>query len=118
MSGDVALDPLAEVTMFRVIQECLSNVQKHANASQVEVKLQGTKTGTEVRVRDNGQGFDPDDGVAGAIGEGVGLLSMRERAELAGGRLSVESSPGNGCQVILYVPSKEVEVGAHTNPAG
>ncbi len=118
MSGEVALDPLAEVTVFRVIQECLSNVQKHANASQVEVKLQATQAGLELRVQDNGQGFDPDDGVAGAMGEGVGLLSRGERAELVGGRLSVKSSPGNGCQVTLYIPSKEMEVGAHTNPVG
>jgi len=112
------MDPLAEVTVFRVIQECLSNVQKHANASQVEVKLQATQAGLELRIHDDGQGFAPDDTVSSTIGEGVGLLSMRERAELAGGRLSVKSSPGSGCQVILYVPSKEAEVGAHTNPAG
>jgi len=118
MSGDIALDPLAEVTVFRVVQECLSNVQKHANASQVEVRLQAMKNGLEVSVQDNGQGFDPHKVVSGSNGEGVGLLSMRERAELVRGRLSVRSSPGNGCQVVLYVPSREAEVGAHSNLIG
>ncbi|MFQ5814363.1 MAG: ATP-binding protein [Anaerolineae bacterium] len=118
ISGDLALDSLAEVTVFRVVQECLSNVQKHANASKVEVRLRGTKTGLELRVQDDGQGFDPNDVVSGTIGKGVGLMSMRERAELVGGRLSVQSSPGTGCQVTLYVPAKEVEVGAHSNPTG
>lgn len=118
MSEDIALDPLAEVTVFRVIQECLSNVQRHANASQVEVMLQATKNGLEVSVQDNGQGFDPHKVVSGSNGEGVGLLSMRERAELVRGRLSVRSSPGNGCQVVLYVPSREAEVGAHPNLIG
>jgi len=118
MSGDIALDPLAEVTVFRVVQECLSNVQKHANASQVEVRLQAMTNGLEVSVQDNGQGFDPHKIVSGSNGEGVGLLSMRERAELVRGCLSVWSSPGNGCQVVLYVPSGEAEVGAHSNLIG
>ncbi len=118
MSGEIDFDPLAEVTVFRVVQECLSNVQKHANASQVEVKLQATQAGLEVTIQDDGQGFDPNNVASGTIGEGVGLLSMRERAELVGGRLSVESSPGKGCQVVLFVPSKEVGVGAYSNPVG
>ncbi|MFQ5814806.1 MAG: sensor histidine kinase, partial [Anaerolineae bacterium] len=118
MSGDVALDTLAEVTVFRVVQECLSNVQKHASASQVEVRLQGMKTGLEVSVQDDGRGFDPHDVVSRTIGEGVGLLGMRERAELLGGSLSVQSSPGDSCRVILHIPSREVEVGAHSNPSG
>jgi signal transduction histidine kinase len=118
MSGDIAVDPLAEVTVFRVVQECLSNVQKHANANRVEVRLQARKNGLEVSVQDNGQGFDPHKIVSGSNGEGVGLLSMRERAELVRGRLSVLSSPGNGCQVVLYVPSREAEVGAHSHLIG
>ena len=118
MSREVALDPLAEVTIFRVIQECLSNVQKHANASQVKVRLQSMDTGLELKVQDNGRGFDPDDVAPTTAGQGVGLFSMRERAELLRGSLSVQSSPGSGCQVILHVPSREVEVGAYSNSLG
>lgn len=116
-SGDLSLDPLVEVSVFRVVQECLSNIQKHADASQVEVELRSTDDGLEVRVEDNGSGFDPGRLGAGQIGEGVGLLSMRERAGLVGGRLSVDSSPGRGCRVVLSVPHKEEDVGAHKSLA-
>lgn len=112
-SGDIVLDPLTEVTVFRVVQECLSNVQKHASSTQVEVSLRGMLNGLELRVQDNGQGFEPHPVVTGTLHEGVGLLSMRERAEVVGGRLSVQSSPGRGCRILLHVPSKEAEVGVH-----
>jgi len=115
-SGKVALNPLVEVTIFLVIQECLSNIQKHANATQVEVRLQGMDAGVEVKVQDNGRGFDPYKASPTTTGRGVGLLGMQERAELLGGSLSVQSSVGSGCLVTLFVPSKEVEVGADTNP--
>ena len=117
-SGDVALEPFAELTAFRVVQECLSNVHKHADAAQVEVKLQGTHAGMEVTVQDDGRGFDPNGVAPSSIVEGVGLHSMRERAELLGGSLLVESSPGSGCRVILRIPArKEVAVGTDSSPA-
>ncbi len=117
VAGEIPPDSLAEVTVFRVLQECLRNVQKHSNATQVEVRLEGTESGLELTVQDNGQGFNPDV-VSGRTAGGVGVLSMRERAELVGGHVTVESSPGNGCQVVLHVPGKEAEVGAHSNPVG
>ena len=116
-SGDVVLDPLAEVTVFRIVQECLSNVQKHASASRVEVIFQGKDTGLEVCVKDNGLGFNRNDTVTRTPG-GVGLLSMHERADLVGGTLTVQSSPGGGCQVVLQIPPREVEVGADSSLAG
>lgn len=117
MPADVALDPLIEVTAFRVIQECLSNIQKHAGATSVHVKLKSVGDHLELMIEDNGRGFDHDEVVASAVGQGVGLLGMRERAEIVGGRLSVRSSPGKGCRVTLYVPLKEPNVGAHPSPA-
>jgi len=116
-SGEVALDSLAEATVLRVVQECLSNVQKHAGASQVEVRLEVVDTGLEVKVDDNGRGFDPGDVASSAAAEGVGLLSMRERAELLAGSLSLQSGPQGGCEVILHIPSKEVDVGVHSRSA-
>ena len=118
MLWDVALDPIAEVSIYRVIQECLSNVQKHAKASRVEVNLQALNSDLELRVRDNGQGFDPKEATSGAAEQGVGLMSMRERAELLRGRISVQSRPGSGCEVILCIPAKEVEVGVHSSAPG
>ena len=101
---DVPLDTLTEITVFRIIQECLVNVQKHAGATQVDVSLHLNETSLEARVRDNGRGFDPGDVAAGSEGTGMGLLSMQERAELLGGSVSVHSSPGAGSEVVLYVP--------------
>ena len=116
-SGDVVLDSLAEVTVFRIVQECLSNVQKHANASRVEVIFQGKDTGLKVHVKDNGLGFNQYATATRTPG-GVGLLSMHERADLVSATLTVQSSPGSACQVVLHIPPREVEVGADSNLAG
>ena len=116
-SQDVALDPLAEVTVLRVVQECLSNVQKHADAVRVEVKLTASDAGLELKVQDNGRGFDPHGLASSAVGQGVGLLSMQERAELVAGSLSVQRGPQGGCQVRLHIPSREAEVGTHSSSA-
>lgn len=110
VTGVSSLDPVTEVTVFRVVQECLSNVQQHAGAVQVEVAVRAVEDGVEVSVRDNGLGFDASSPTR--FGVGVGLVSMRERAELVGGRLAVDSAPGKGCRVTLFVPSKVVQVGA------
>ncbi len=118
ISEGVALNPHAEVTVFRILQEFLSNVQKHAAATQVDIRLQVMDTGLEIRVRDNGRGFDPRHVASNTDDKGLGLVSMKERAELLGGSLSVQSSPGNGCQVVLYIPSSEVEIGANSNTPG
>ena len=115
---DENLDPLTEVTVFRVVQECLSNVQKHADATRVEVRIRRAKTDLEVAVRDNGRGFAPLRGSGQTTNEGVGLVSMRERAELVGGRLSVTSSPGKGCLVSILIPHKEQWIGTDTDSAG
>ena len=107
-SGDVALNSFAEVTVFRVVQECLTNVQKHSNATQVDVRIQVTDTGIEAMVKDNGKGFDPSGVAAESAGKSMGLLSMRERSELLGGSLSVHSSPDRGSEIILFIPARGV----------
>jgi two-component system NarL family sensor kinase len=73
--------------IFRVLQEALTNIAKHARADRVLVRLNGSGDGIELVVQDNGQGFDPAHRVDG----GCGLISMRERTELSGGRFSVQS---------------------------
>ena len=112
----IELNPLVEVTLFRVLQECLTNVQKHADASTVDVKLQIMDNDLEVRVKDDGRGFDTEKVASGAVEKGIGLVSMRERAELLGGSLSVQSSPGNGCEIVLCINSGEARDGAHSSP--
>lgn len=118
MSGEVGLNPFAEVTVFRVVQECLTNVQKHANASRVDVRFQAVDGGLEVTVSDDGRGFDAGEAASGTAERGMGLVSMRERAELLGGSLRIESNPESGSRVVMYIPTQEVEVGVHSSPTG
>ena len=113
--GDLALDPLAEVTIFRVMQECLSNVHRHAGAKCVELSLERADGRVTLTVADDGRGFDYQAVTEGAVGSGsaerdaegagLGLLGMRERAALVGGELDVSSASGTGTRVVLQLPA-------------
>jgi signal transduction histidine kinase len=87
--GDRRLVPELETTVYRIVQEALSNVAKHSGAEHVRVDVERTYTAVEVEVTDDGRGFDVDQ-----RGEGFGLVGMRERTALAGGTMEVSSAPG------------------------
>jgi signal transduction histidine kinase len=93
----------AEVTLLRVTQEALANVTRHAHAGRVAVTLSYMDGETALDVRDDGSGFAPGADGAGANG-GLGLRGMRERVEALGGRLAVESAPGQGTTIAVTVP--------------
>ncbi len=105
VAGSFPTDPLADVTIYRVVQESLNNVRRHAQASRVRVDLRVTDDDVEVTVSDDGRGFDMDVRADSRSG-GLGLNSMWERAELIGGTFSVQSKPGQGTLTILRIPSK------------
>jgi signal transduction histidine kinase len=86
--------------LFRIVQESLNNVVKHAGVKDAEVSLEFGESGCAVRVTDHGRGFAP----AAAAGAGLGLSSMRERIESRGGSFRVVSSPGGGTEVVVSVP--------------
>jgi len=88
-----------ETTCFRIAQEALNNVARHAQARQVEVTLTVHDAALEVTVRDDGVGFDIE-----RLRVGLGLVGMGERAELAGGRLDIESAPGAGTTLRARFP--------------
>jgi signal transduction histidine kinase len=94
-----------EITCFRVVQEALTNVIRHAHARHLAVEL-GTAAGAlRLVVRDDGQGFDvPAARARAARGESQGLLSMRERVALAGGELEIDSAPGHGTSIRARIP--------------
>lgn len=99
------LAPPIEIAVYRIVQESITNVLRHAGATCVVVEVNGGETGRELEliIRDNGVGFE-DDGVAGAAradGTGGGLLGMQERVELLGGTFQVESSINGGTRVIV-----------------
>jgi signal transduction histidine kinase len=95
-----------ETMLYRIAQEALNNVWKHAQASQAEVMLE--RHGSA----DNGKGFDTDQVAAKDKRRGMGLLNMRERAAFIGGTLEIESQPGNGTTVYVRVPFVAAEEGA------
>ena len=107
-------EPRAEVrtVLYRIVQEALSNVRRHARASLVEVEVEARDGGVWVRVRDDGVGFPVGEVPESAPGH-LGLSSMRERAELVGGWCRIASQPGKGTTVELWVPSGTSPPSAH-----
>ncbi|HEU5436626.1 MAG TPA: ATP-binding protein [Telluria sp.] len=94
-----------DAMLYRVVQESLSNVARHAGATEVRVALASDGTALTLRVQDNGVGMAlRTDGAYGADGHGYGLSGMRARAAAAGGTLSVESAPGTGTVILVQVP--------------
>lgn len=92
-----------ESALFRIAQEALTNVAKHAQPTQVTVTVETSEGATRLTIADDGAGFDPAAVVRPANRSGVGLLSIRERAEAVGGHCRIESSPGQGTRVIVEV---------------
>jgi signal transduction histidine kinase len=99
--GKDRLPPDVETTLYRITQEALTNVVKHAEARRVSIVLTRRDASISAVIEDDGRGFGKDD----AGENGLGLLGMRERIALVGGRLDVESSPGSGTTLSIEVPS-------------
>jgi two-component system sensor histidine kinase DegS len=105
---DTGLTPMEELAVYRVMQEALQNVHKHAHASAVGMAWSRANDSWVLHVTDDGMGFDLVK--AARHKKSVGLLSMRERAELIGGSLQIQSTPGKGTAVTLLLPrEKKVE---------
>jgi signal transduction histidine kinase len=98
--GEERLEAEVETALYRIVQEALTNVIKHANARTVSVVLTRQGERVAVVIEDDGRGFDPE----AARDERLGLLGMQERIALVDGRLSVESRPGQGTAVAVEVP--------------
>ena len=96
----VELNGSAQLTVYRLVQESLTNICKYAEASQVEISLTNLDGHISVDVRDNGKGFTPDDVTPGSHG----LAGMKHRVEAAGGRLSVTSARGGGSKISAVLP--------------
>jgi signal transduction histidine kinase len=99
LSSEVRLAPPIETTVYRVVQEALANVVKHAGARSVLVEVAEREGAVAIRVEDDGGGFAP-----GAATAGFGLVGMRERVRLVGGTLEVRSETGRGTTVLASIP--------------
>jgi len=93
--------PAAALCLYRVAQEALRNVVRHSGAARAAVELAGTRGGLRLVVSDRGAGFDP----AALDVVGLGLVSMRERLQMAGGDLTIHAEPGVGVRVAARVPA-------------
>ncbi len=95
----------AGLCLFRVAQEALNNVARHASARRASLVLRGVDGGVLLAIRDDGVGFD----TAGARpARSLGLAGMRERVRLVNGTLDVESAPGQGTAIVAWVPAQDV----------
>jgi len=100
----VRLRPEVEIVLYRIAQEALTNVSRHAEAHSVNVLLERRNGHAILVVEDDGHGFDAERVGGGLPGAKLGLLGMEERAGLVGGTLTVESRPGAGTAVFVEVP--------------
>ncbi|MFN0277544.1 MAG: PAS domain S-box protein [Pyrinomonadaceae bacterium] len=102
------LDPEAETHLYRITQEALNNIAKHAEAKHVSVMLERREQNAILIVEDDGKGFDVGKKrIASESGSGLGLLGMGERAVLAGGEIEIESDVGKGTTIFIRVPFSE-----------
>jgi signal transduction histidine kinase len=93
------LPPELEITVYRVVQEALTNAARHAGARTLEVRVRRDEGQVRLRVRDDGHGFDPQHPTPG-----FGLVGIRDRVALAGGRLELTSAPGAGTDLRAFLP--------------
>jgi signal transduction histidine kinase len=101
---DVPLSAEQKTALFRVVQESLNNVAKHAQATEVEISLSLVKGGIRLQVKDNGKGFAMDAGRSRVEKKRLGLQGMQERIVLMNGRFFVQSAPGAGTTVVAQIP--------------
>lgn len=107
---DLGLGAERATAMYRVAQEALTNVRRHARATRVEITVRRQPAAVQLEIRDNGRAFDPHRAMSPPR-RGLGILCMRERMGLVGGTLVVQSSKGQGTNVLANLPIDEVEGG-------
>lgn len=95
-----------EINFYRIIQEAVNNILKHANATEASVLIKRTSTGVNALILDDGKGFKSKQ--KNSL-KGLGLLGMEERMESLAGKLEIESEPGNGTVIRIFIPSEQYE---------
>lgn len=98
------LDSSVEVAVFRIVQEMVSNIHKHACAKNSVVKIEMLNNRINIQVRDDGKGFNMNKIMANKEREGYGLIGMRERVQLLNGDISIVSAPGKGTSISISIP--------------
>ncbi len=100
-----------QTSLYRICQEILTNIGKHADASEVEVRAQNREGDIRFEVRDNGRGFDSDNGWRSSPKAGMGLLALEERIRILGGTLQVWSRKDQGTAITFNIPKENIDLG-------
>jgi signal transduction histidine kinase len=103
--GNTSFPPAVSENVYRIVQEALTNVAKHAHSPEVHVRVGAKDASVDISVRDQGIGLNP----ALLNGDRLGILGMRERAELLGGTFALEARPGQGTQIHVVIPFQRVQ---------
>jgi signal transduction histidine kinase len=104
------MSPEMETALFRVVQESLNNVGRHSDADSVLIQVGERNGQLEIEIEDDGRGFDPESVAQPAPGgRGLGLMGIRERVELLGGTVDIDSAPDDGTRIALRVPLPATE---------
>jgi signal transduction histidine kinase len=111
---DRPVDWLVSTALYRIVQEALTNVTRHAQASLVGIDLHTEDENIILTIRDDGKGIDTKDNKR----EALGIIGMRERAHLVGGNFSIEGASGNGTLITVKIPRTGSKEASHENPAG
>ncbi len=111
-AGVESLDIAKRTVLFRVAQEALTNVARHAQARRVELNIKKLAAGVAMQIKDDGKSFRVERVLGGTGSKRLGLLGMRERVEMVGGTLYVESAPGQGTTIAVEVPFAKERKGA------
>ena len=110
-AGVEQLDSNKRTILYRVAQEALTNVARHAQASRVEVNIEKLPEGICMKINDDGKSFDVDHVLHGKGNKRLGLLGMRERLEMVGAHFGVESASGKGTTIIAQIPNGKIARG-------
>jgi signal transduction histidine kinase len=110
-AGVEQLDSSQRTILYRVAQEALTNVSRHAQASRVEVNIQKLPAGVCMKITDNGRSFEVERVLNARGPKRLGLLGMRERVEMVGGRFGIESVAGTGTTITALMPAEKNRAG-------
>lgn len=103
---DVVLEKDSEILLYRIVQECASNIVKHSQAENALIRIENNERDLTVKVIDDGRGFDPSAGGSDLSKRSFGLVGIAERTRLLGGKLNIESEAGKGTTVSIDIPVK------------
>lgn len=104
-AGVEELDNDSRTTLYRVAQEALTNVARHAKAGRVDISIQKLPAGIRMKIKDDGKSFPVEKVLNARGGKRLGLLGMRERLEMVGGHFEISSAPGNGTTITAQIPA-------------